>query len=384
VGPRAGVRVVLTAWVLSRAIVLLAALVTSLLAGAPALGADPSAPDALAVLGGWDAVWYLDVARDGYAHDVGQVGREYTDLAFFPLLPGVMALGDELGLNPFAVGVVVSSLALLAALAAARALTRARIGPREADRTVWILALAPPALVASMPYTEGLVLALAAGGALAAVRGRWALAGVAAAGAALARPPGLLVALLVALLALAGPTGSRRGPGPGRAARLALAVVPSLVALGAYLAWLQVNRGSWTLPFAAQEAWEGAPLVGFLDGVHNDVTRHWLPLLRGEPSYGLTASVRDLAFGLLYAALLALLWRDEGGLRSPWVLYSLAALLVPFTTFGTASLARYGLMAFPLAWPLARRLRGRHARAWAVAACVLTVLMVAQLEIRSP
>ena len=51
--------------------------------------------------------------------------------------------------------------------------------------------------------------------------------------------------------------------------------------------------------------------------------------------------------------LLALLWRAEGGLRSPWVAYSAVVLAVPLSSGTITSMARFGLMAFPLLWPLA-------------------------------
>ena len=81
-----------------------------------------------------------------------------------------------------------------------------------------------------------------------------------------------------------------------------------------------------------------------------------------------------------------LLWRREGGLRSPWVAYSAAVLVVPLSSGTITSMARFGLLAFPLVWPLADWLgsdRGRALR-WGAVAVALIVLLVLQLEIRSP
>ena len=197
------------AWAASRALVLALALVGSLVLGIPTRGVEPQVPDALALLGGWDTTWYLDIALRGYDHDLGQLAEVYSNLAFFPLLPGLMAAGHAVGLNPFAVGVVAGNLGFLGALLALHALARPRLGERGAALATWAVALAPPAITVSLAYTEGLALALAAAAALAAVRGRFALAGLAAAGAALARPPGVLVALLVGLLALWDPSSRR-------------------------------------------------------------------------------------------------------------------------------------------------------------------------------
>ena len=124
----AGWRVPLVAWGVSRAFVLALAVVASLALGLPERGVDPAVPDALALLGGWDTTWYLDVARHGYEHDLGQVGDVFTNLAFFPLLPGLMALLLALGINPFVGALVVSNLAFLGALAALHSLTGSRFG----------------------------------------------------------------------------------------------------------------------------------------------------------------------------------------------------------------------------------------------------------------
>ena len=137
--------------------------VASLVLGLPERGVDPAVPDALALLGGWDTTWYLDVARFGYEHDLGQVGDVFTNLAFFPLLPGLMALFLELGINPFVGALVVSNLAFLGALAGLHAVTAARFGETAASRATWTLAFLPPG---------GLLLAGLHGGHRAGLRGR--------------------------------------------------------------------------------------------------------------------------------------------------------------------------------------------------------------------
>jgi hypothetical protein len=376
----AGWRVPLVAWGVSRAAVLALAVVASLVFGLPERGVDPAVPDALALLGGWDTTWYIDVARHGYEHDVGQVGVVFTNLAFFPLLPGLMALLLALGINPFIGALVVSNLAFLGALAGLHALTGARFGEAAAVRATWTLALLPPALYASLAYTEGIALACAVGAGLAALRGRYALAGLAAVGAALARPTGILVALLVGLLAV-------QDRAPGRLRRAALGVLPSVLAVAAFLAWMAAARGSPALPFEAQRAWDRGQLgIGLVTAAPDELRAAWDLVAAGDLTAAWTATFRDLGFLVLYAWLLALLWRREGGLRSPWVAYSAAVLVVPLSSGTITSMARFGLLAFPLVWPLADWLgrdRGRALRWGAVAAAVI-VLLVLQLEIRSP
>ena len=373
-------RVPLVAWATSRALVLLFAIAGSLVLGVPARGVDAAVPKPLALLGGWDTTWYLMLARHGYEHDHGQVGHIFTNLAFFPLLSWIMAVGDAVGLNPFAFALVVSNLTFLVALLAFHRLTTGRLGSALADRATWVLAFAPPSVAASQAYTEGVTLALAICVALAAYRRKYALAGAAAGVAALARPTGVLVAVLVALLAW-------RDSRPGRARRLALALGPAAFAIAGLLLWMQLARGSWSLPFEAQLAWKrGALVTGLATHGPQEVGDGWHDLIHWQVSPAWSSTARDLAFSVLYAWLLVRLWRSEGGLRSPWVGYSVLALALPLSSGSIVSMARFGLIAFPLAWPLAEWLgrdtsRSRRALGGAI---VVMALLVMQLAIRSP
>ncbi len=369
----------LAAWAVSRAIVLAFALAGSAALGLPERGVDPAVPRALELIGGWDTSWYLNVARFGYERDAGQVGEVFSNLAFYPLLPGIMALALAVGLNPFLAALAISNLAFLGALYGVSALTRARFGEAMAVRTTWTLALFPMAVVASMAYTEALTLALAVAAAVLATRGRWALAGLAAAPAALARPPGVLAAVLVALIAW-------QAPEPRRARRLALALLPSVVAIAAFLCWLQVARGDWSLSFTAQRAWDrGQPVVGLVTALPREIAAAAGHIAGAEFFAAWTAVGRDLAFAALFVWLLVRLWRSDGGLRSPWVAYSALVLAVPLSTGSVDSMGRFGLMAFPLMWPLADWADATpRRRNWCIAGAVaVTALLVAQLKICS-
>jgi hypothetical protein len=376
---RAAWRTPLLAWAASRALVLAAGLVLSLALGIPERGVDPAVPRALALLGGWDTTWYLDLARNGYAYDLGQVGEVFTNLAFFPVLPGLMAAALAVGVNPFWAALVVANVAFLGALVAFRALSADRLDERTADLATWALALFPPAVAASQAYTEGIALLLAVAAGLAAWRGRWLLAGLAVAGAALTRPTGILVAVLVAMLAW-------QAGRPGRPRRLALAVGPGLAAFAAFLAWMQVARGSWGLPFQAQRAWDrGEVILGLVTVLPGEIAAAVGRVVSLDVGVSWVAVVRDLLAGALYVVLLVALARREGW-RSPWVVYSLLVVALPVASGTVTSLARIGLVAFPLAWPAAHWLgadRGRARRA-AGAAVVLGVAFVALLAWRSP
>lgn len=375
-------RTPLVAWASSRALVIGAAVAAGLLFGLPTRGVDPAVPHAFGLLGGWDTTWYLDIARHGYAHDTGQVGAVFTNLAFFPLLPGVMALFLAVGVNPFWGAFVVANLAFLGALAAFGALTGPRAGEAAARRAVWTLALLPTAVYCSLAYTESIALLCAVGAALAAVRGRFLAAGAIAAVGSLSRPTGILVVVLIALLAV------QAGPGLGpRLRRVAAAALPSVVAVGAFLGWMAAARGSALLPFEAQRAWDRGQLgIGLVTSAPDEIRAGWDHILNGTGGAAWHATIRDLVVLAVALVLLVMLWRAEGGIRSPWVAYSVVVLAVPLSSGTITSGARFSLMAFPLVWPLADWVgRDERRRAAAVAVAVLLiVLLVLQLLMRSP
>ena len=195
-------RVPILAWALSRAMVIGVAVLVEVWLGPTSLGNDRSVPGPLTLLGSWDTSWYIDIARHGYDHNTGLVGVVMTNLAFFPLLPAIMWLGLKTATNPFIWGFVVSNLAFFGAVVGLHRLSWDRRGLAFANRATWVFALAPPAIYASLAYTDGILVGLAVGAALAATRGRWYLAALAAALASLTRPQGILIAALVVLIAL--------------------------------------------------------------------------------------------------------------------------------------------------------------------------------------
>jgi hypothetical protein len=390
----------LAAWLVTRVLITGLAVIASIVLGRPEFALDPSVPESFSLLGSWDTTWYLDIAHRGYAFDVGQVGQVFTNVAFFPLLPMIMWAAISLGLNPFWVSLVVGNGMFLVALVSLFAITKARFGHVMAVRSTWVLALAPPAIAASMAYTEGIALGLAIGAAYLAWRQRFVWAGFVAAFAVLIRPTGVIV--LVPVLMLAWAAGSE-----GRWRRLITAAIPTAVIGVSYLTVMQVRQGGWDLPLKAQAAWGRGQLgVGLLSllpdklgkavggvfggemlGSRDLLGKQTLSQLSGLTAGDWSAVVRDLLFGILYAVLLSALWRKEGGLKSPWVLYSFLMLIVPLSSGTVTSLARLGLMAWPLAWPMAEWLgRGTPSRRrWAIiAALVAIMLMVAQLSGQSP
>ena len=134
-----------------------------------------------------------------------------------------MALLLALGINPFVGALVVSNLAFLGALAALHSLTGLAIRRGRRDRADVDARLpAPGGLLPRWPTPRASLWRAPIAAGLAALRGRYALAGLAAAGAALSRPTGgIVVAAARRMLAL-----QDRGAG-APAARRCSASLPS-------------------------------------------------------------------------------------------------------------------------------------------------------------
>lgn len=367
------------AWAATRLGLLLAALVISPLVGTPGRGTDAAVPGPLAILGAWDTTWYVDISRYGYPVDTASVGLTFTNFAFFPLVPGIMAFGSMAGLNPFWTALIVANIGLLVAMAGMDWLTRREFGPEVASRVVWTLALLPTSLYAALPYTEGPVLGIAVVCAVLAMRGQIAIAGLLAAFVALARPPGILVALLVVLIAL-------RNPAISRWKAIALGGGPAALALSGFLLWMQLARGSWSLPFDAQRPWgRGQPIVGLFTTLPELVQRAWIEVTNRRFTSEWTAVFRDL-LALVVASFLILALARMVGWRSPWTVYSILCLAIPLSSGSPASLARFSVLAFPLIWPIAAWVGTVQRRQlWiASSAVALTLLFIVQLKFRAP
>src|SRR4051812_6048519 len=155
----------------------------------------------------WDAVWYLNIAQDGY----GAHGRP----AFFPLYPILLRAGGWVVGSPVIAGALISTACLVVALVVVHELARLELGAPAARWTVVALALSPMSFFFSAVYSESLFLALSAGALLAARRGRWWWAGALGACAAATRSAGVVLLVPLALLAwrpLSEGGGPRRHP----------------------------------------------------------------------------------------------------------------------------------------------------------------------------
>jgi hypothetical protein len=324
----------------------------------------------------WDAKSYLSIAQFGY-------GAHYFT-AFFPLYPAVVRLGDWSPQAGVFTGIVVSCVALLAALYLLHRLVALDFDREVADLAVALVAFFPMALFFSAVYTESLFLALSVGAIYAARRGWWRRACVVGGLAAATRLAGLVVAVpLIVLYLQARP---RKRPGCGLAWLL---VIPA--GSLAFLAYLGIH-GDWLAPLhASRTYWDRrlVPGLGLVDGIEAAVRSfHQLVVgpghrilvtpLGGELSDPLrlaAANLTDFAF-LGFAVVSAIgVVRRLPAAYGAYVLASLAVIVsttVPYEPL--ASFPRYLAAVFPCQVWLATRLQGRVSRRVAL---VLSGLLLA-------
>lgn len=349
-------------------------------------------PNALvAPLARWDSVWYLTIARFGYAHV-----RER--MAFYPLYPALIHMLAWVVRSDLVAGVLISVVAFAVALALLHRLVRLDFDTEVADTTVLLLAFCPVSFFFSAVYTESLFLALSVGTIYAARRERWLLCGALGFLAALARNGGIALILPVAVIYLYGPRPAagvaltRWGASRGGWQRLLpryrlrpdalwLLLIPA--GLCAYLGYLGVRYGDALAPFRIESVWyrhTTFPLTTVWDGARQawDGLRQLLqgPVLPYRvPTYAqgvIGAALQDIYLFLFLVlgviGLVGVIWR----LGAAYALYALALLVLsladPVSLQPLASLPRYELMIFPLFIWAAQWLNRRRLAVYAIPA----------------
>ncbi len=296
------------------------------------------------------ATWRPFAFAETYPHYANVATNGYTlENAFnHPLLPAFMAGGDVLGVPMWLAAFVVTNAAFLAGLVWMAMLGERYVGAAATRRAAFYLAIAPFGYWFSVTSTEGLMLALVAGSVLLALRATpaaWLGAGVLAALAVLARPPGVLLGLLLLCIAIgqlrAGKLGAR-GIGAAVAAGL---MIPG--ALLGFFAYLGQRTGDRLASLHAQEDFNremtlDGPIRALGSGLQNTFAG----------SIGQAIEV-VATFGA--AALLVLFATNAVGQRFEvrgWTLFGAASLLLPLATGVLWQMPRFALLIPPVFWML--------------------------------
>ena len=209
----------LPAWIVARVLVLISLILAHLLVGTVRPGNLAAQLKVHEGLLSWDAGWYESIAGHGY------VASGLQSVRFFPAFPMVArVLGAVTGMGVGPALVVVANLSALGAMAALVVLVRTDGGDAGlARRSMWLLALAPPAYSLVLGYADASLLLCAVVTVLAARTGRWWTAAAAGLVAGLLRPVGVLLVVPVAIELWRSVPGRRAGTTvafpPGRPGR---------------------------------------------------------------------------------------------------------------------------------------------------------------------
>ncbi|MFF1740221.1 glycosyltransferase family 39 protein [Streptomyces mirabilis] len=206
----------------------------------------------------WDALWYTRVADLGYGYEVRLPnGDVHSNLAFFPLLPWLERLVSVLTPLSYAdAGLLVSTLASLAAAWGIFAVADHVYGPRVGVCAALVWAVLPVGIVQSMAYSESLFTALAAWSLYAVLTGRWVTAGLLAAFAGLTRPVGAAVVAALWVAAITSFVRDRSAHPAHGAPVLRRALGMLLAPLGAagYVLWVGHRTGKGPLGYLDVQA----------------------------------------------------------------------------------------------------------------------------------
>jgi hypothetical protein len=196
----------------------------------------------------WDGAFYLDIARNGY----GPVDVPFPKWPFFPAFPGLIRALSEVA-DPKVAIFVLNQLVFLVALAGVYRIAFRHGGRTVAGLSVWALALFPASFVFSMTYPSAIFLAASVWGFLLVEDRHDLMAGVLAAGVALVRPNGLVVALALVIAV--------------RTWRRALVVAgPAVVAVIGWCIYSADRTGDPLVFLTSKSRWQEITFVGLFEG----------------------------------------------------------------------------------------------------------------------
>jgi hypothetical protein len=318
------------------------------------------------VIARWDSAWYLHLSEVGYP-DLPTTRTSLRSIAFFPLLPTLIGgVSRMTGLSPLAAGILITTVVGGGAVVLVWQLVDDLAGRAAADRAAVLLCLFPGSFALSMVYAEGLLVAAVAVCLRGLHRGRWLMAGAAAAVAGLARPNGMAAVVACAAAVVSAVVTRREWK-----AAWAVAIAP-LGVLG-YLGFLSIRTGEPLIWFRSQhEGWND----------HIDLGAAALERLRvmvTEPHASLAGTqLNDLvgAVGLVVLAVSLMLlvrWRPP----SPVICYTVVAVAMAVASEHVGPRPRMLLAAFPLIVATAVATQGRVYRVITVACGVLLVAVTA-------
>jgi hypothetical protein len=315
-------------------------------------------------LANWDGLWYRALANHGYPR---HVSFHQTNLGFFPLysiaifivspIVQLVTTHNQIWASTFA-GVLISTVGGLIATVFVHRLAEGWWDRATARRATVLFVVFSGAVVFTMVYTEGLLLALAAVCIWALERRRWVLAGVMAGLGTAVQPVGLLLGVVCGVCALR--ELWNHGPRSREFGMSLLTTVMSATGGVAFLAFLWVWTGNPFATFIAQSHGWGEK-TNALALVHqfNRVAPSFDPSHFNHPTVNLNLVVGTVGAALMIFELW-LLWRSRHEVSLPAIVWTLGVTYFAFTSQYVPPNPRLLITAFPMLVLLARWIRPKR------------------------
>ena len=277
----------------------------------------------------WDSLHYLQVAQFGY--QAASVMKAW----FYPLFPWCIRLVTYVGINNYLFsGFIVSGCASVVAAILLRRIVRFDHDAESSRWAVWFFLIFPTAYYLHIAYAESLFLALALGSILAAISGRWWLAGVLGALSWMTRANGIILLPTLAIEAIHQWVVTKRWNWRW----LWIAIVPAGFAVYLFVNWKVTGDpfaflGMRKQLFRMEVSW---PWVGIRNAVGNT---------GGPPKYAETVGVQELYFAVLGLVCMVLSWIKLRPIHAAWITGNW--FLIASVTF-LLSTPRYTLTMYPV------------------------------------
>jgi len=307
----------------------------------------------------WDSSWYLSIATSGYEYLAGQPSN-VGHFPLYPLLIRTLSISSQDLAVLVVIGWIIANTATLVAFYLLYRLILLDDGPDVGRRTIWLLAFFPTSFYLSTVYSEGLFLALTVAAFYAARRRRWLAAGLLGGLSALTRSIGVFL-----VLPLAWEWYQQR---PRRwSAALPLLLIP--LGLVTHMIYLGFRFGDPLIYSSAQTNWGRSTSLSVAIEHINGLMADPVSFLRGR---GVTTY--EVLFLLLAMLLLIVVLRKQ---RLSYGIFAGYAIAIPLTSFLTAGIPRYMIVAFPLFIALAQIVsRPILFRLILIAAAILQIILV--------
>jgi len=277
----------------------------------------------------WDSLHYLQVAQFGY-NPAGVMKAWFYP--FFPWCTRVVAF--VAGHNYLVSAFIVSGFASVAAAILLRRIVQFDHDVGTSQWAVWFFLIFPTAYYLHIGYAESLFLALVFGSILAAISGRWWLAGVLGALSWMTRANGIILLPTLAIEAIHQWVITKRWNWRW----LWIAIVPAGFAVYLFMNWkvtgdpfafLRMRKQLFTM----EGAW---PWIGIRNAIGN---------LRGRPKYAELVGAHELYFAVLGFVCMILSWIKLRPVHAAWITGNW--FLIASVTF-LVSTPRYTLTMYPV------------------------------------